>query len=401
MPFYSRHSDDGSDRLLGGTHDEEVDYNDFMSMLFMNSSFADDMERHYKSSDADVLPSPTDSEETRENKEKQRNEEIMSNLYYDLEIGYGSKQSLYNQAKEKGASVTLEEVAKWLKKRPNKQVKPYQNYNSFLVPYARAEFQIDIMDMKIFKKEDEERYALIVIDAFSKLGFVYPMFQRDSLNVLKGLKEAFKVTGKPVEIFSDDDGAFKAEVEKYLDDLSIAHKTTLTHANNVERFIRTMKKGTGDRIHFTKGRWTDMLKPTLKKYNIAIHSSTGMKPSEAHDDDKQSKCKSKPYTEANPIIKPINITDYDFKQSKYEHVPKLPFRSIVVASSTGGETVLIQDLILNVYRDCFARIFICSPSVHNDPTFVEVKKYQKDNMKVDDEKKSYIMTPTNLKNWKK
>ena len=35
-----------------------------------------------------------------------------------------------------------------------------------------------------------------------------------------------------------------------------------------------------------------------------------------------------------PIVKPINITDYEFKQSKYEHVPKLPFRSIIVASST-------------------------------------------------------------------
>ena len=57
------------------------------------------------------------------------------------------------------------------------------------------------MDMKIFKKEDEERYALIVIDAFSKLGFVYPMFQRDSPNVWKGLKEAFQVMGEPVEIF--------------------------------------------------------------------------------------------------------------------------------------------------------------------------------------------------------
>ena len=34
---------------------------------------------------------------------------------------------------------------------------------------------MDIMDMKIFKKEDEERYALIVIEAFRKLGFVYPI----------------------------------------------------------------------------------------------------------------------------------------------------------------------------------------------------------------------------------
>ena len=87
-----------------------------------------------------------------------------------------------------------------------------------------------------------------------------------------------------------------------------------------------------------------------------------------------------------PIIKPINITDYDFNQSKYEHVPKLPFRSIIVASSTGGKTVLIQNLILNVYKNYFSRIFIFSPSVHNDPTFVEVKKYQREEMKVDDTK---------------
>ena len=235
---------------------------------------------------------------------KLSNEEIMSNIYYDLETGYGSKQSLYNQAQEKGASVILEEVAKWLKKQPNKQIKPYQNYNSFLVPYARAEFQIDIMDMKIFKKEDEEHYALIVIDAFSKLGFVYPMFQRDSSNVLKGLKEAFKVMGEPVEIFSDDDGAFKAEVKKYLDDLDTIHKTTVTHANIVERLIRTMKKGIGDRMHFTKGRWTDMLKPTLKKYNSAIHSSTGMKLNEAHDDDNRIN------VQANFTLKQKHIRKY-------------------------------------------------------------------------------------------
>ena len=28
-----------------------------------------------------------------------------------------------------------------------------------------------------------------------------------------------------------------------------------------------------------------------------------------------------------PIIKTINITDYEFKQSKYEHVPKLPLEA--------------------------------------------------------------------------
>ena len=91
-------------------------------------------------------------------------------------------------------------------------------------------------------------------------------------------------------------------------------------------------------------------------------------------------------TDTIPIIKPINITNYEFKQSKFKHVPNLPFRSIIVVSSTGGKTVLIQNLILNVYRGAFSRIFIFSPSVHSDPTFNEVKKYIRNEMKVDDKK---------------
>ena len=71
---------------------------------------------------------------------KLSNEQILSNLYYDLETGYGSVKSLYEQAMEKRAGISLEEVKAFMKKQPNKQIKPYQNYNSFLVPYARAEF---------------------------------------------------------------------------------------------------------------------------------------------------------------------------------------------------------------------------------------------------------------------
>ena len=136
------------------------------------------------------------------------NEQILSNIYYDLERGYGSAKSLYEQAKEEGAVITLEEVRSFMKKQPNKQIKGYQNYNSYLVPYARAEFQIDIMDMNKFKQEGEERYGLIVIDAFSRYACIHPMENKNSEDVLKALKEAFKVMGEPIEIFSDEDTAF-------------------------------------------------------------------------------------------------------------------------------------------------------------------------------------------------
>ena len=62
------------------------------------------------------------------------NEQILSNIYYDLERGYGSARSLYEQSKEEGAVITLEEVKNFMKKQPNKQIKGYQNYNSYLVP---------------------------------------------------------------------------------------------------------------------------------------------------------------------------------------------------------------------------------------------------------------------------
>ena len=235
------------------------------------------------------------------------NEQILSNIYYDLERGYGSVRSLYEQAKEEGATVTLEEVKQFMKKQPNKQIKGYQNYNSYLVPYARAEFQIDIMDMKMFRQQGEERYALVVIDAFSKLANVVPMKNKNSEDVLDALKKSFKIMGEPIEIFSDDDGAFQAVVKQYLDSLRILHKTTRTHANVVERLIRTVKQGIADRIRFTKGKWTELLIPTLNKYNNTIHSSTGKKPIEAHKDENRIKVK-------------VNLT---LKQKHFRKYPQL------------------------------------------------------------------------------
>ena len=62
MPFYSRHSSDGRDRFLGDIQDEE-EYDQFMKMIFISSSFTDEIQNHYDSSDADVLPTSSSEEE--------------------------------------------------------------------------------------------------------------------------------------------------------------------------------------------------------------------------------------------------------------------------------------------------------------------------------------------------
>jgi hypothetical protein len=82
------------------------------------------------------------------------------------------------------------------------------------------------------------------------------------------------------------------------------------------------------------------------------------------------------------IIKPIKLQEYTCTQSKHDIAPKLPLRSIILAPSGSGKTVLLAKLILNVYRGCFERIYVFSPSAHLDQTWQAVKDYQEHIMKV-------------------
>ena len=125
---------------------------------------------------------------------------IISNVYYDLEIGYSSINSTLKQAKLKDPKITLDDVKKWMSKQPNKQRKPYRGQgNSYVAPFARFEYQIDIMDMVSLQKQNTQpRYALVVIDIFSKLGGALPLNNKDSISVYNALLIIFEKMGYPV-----------------------------------------------------------------------------------------------------------------------------------------------------------------------------------------------------------
>ena len=65
-------------------------------------------------------------------------------------------------------------------------------------------------ETKIRREKTEPRYALVVIDIFSKLADAVAMEQKDGASVLPALKQSFKKMGYPISIYSDDDGAFKS-----------------------------------------------------------------------------------------------------------------------------------------------------------------------------------------------
>lgn len=84
---------------------------------------------------------------------------------------------------------------------------------------------------------------------------------------------------------------------------------------------------------------------------------------------------------ATPIeIKPIKAAEYHVKQSRFKQLYGLPTRSLILGPSGTGKSVLLANMVLDIYRDCFEKIYIFSPSIFIDNTWEPVKAYAKEKL---------------------
>ena len=88
---------------------------------------------------------------------------------------------------------------------------------------------------------------------------------------------------------------------------------------------------------------------------------------------------------SKPDIKPIAVKEYIVKQSKYEQAQKLPVRGILLGPSGSGKGVLLQHQIMDIYRDCFERVYMFSPSINVDHTWLPVKEYLNNKIQLSEE----------------
>ena len=63
---------------------------------------------------------------------------------------------------------------------------------------------------------------------------------------------------------------------------------------------------------------------------------------------------------------------------------------MLVGPSGGGKTVLLTNMILGIYRDCFSRVYIWSPSINVDSTWKPVKDYIQNHIKPNEREKIYF-----------
>ena len=138
----------------------------------------------------------------------------------------------------------------------------------------------DLADMKAFSKANKGFvFLLLVIDIFSKYGWIVPLKNKEGKTVASAFKTIFKER-KPEKIWVDKGKEF---YNKDVKDLIELYSTENEEKSSiVERWIRTMKEKMWK--YFTDkntNTYIDILPDLVKKYNNTKHSSIKMTPVEA------------------------------------------------------------------------------------------------------------------------
>ena len=86
------------------------------------------------------------------------------------------------------------------------------------------------------------------------------------------------------------------------------------------------------------------------------------------------------------LVKQHPGPSYSTAGSVHKHMPPTPMRGIILGPSGCGKTVAMVSMLLDQYRGCFERIYVFSPSIDIDSTWLPVKKYVHDTLRVDEDR---------------
>ena len=134
--------------------------------------------------------------------------------------------------------------------------------------------------MRAFSKHNEGyTFLLLVIDIFSKYGWVIPLENKEGKTVAEALKTIFKER-KSEKLWTDKGKEF---YNKNVKDFVELYSTENEEKSSiVERWIRTMKEKMWK--YFTDNNtytYIDILPDLVEDYNNTVHSSTKLTPVEA------------------------------------------------------------------------------------------------------------------------
>ena len=81
---------------------------------------------------------------------------------------------------------------------------------------------------------------------------------------------------------------------------------------------------------------------------------------------------------------------YMFTGSLWRYRTEITYEKHVSRTIRVRKTVLLTNMILDIYKGCFSRTYIWSPSIEVDNTWKPVKDYTRDHIKPSDREKCYF-----------
>ena len=211
-------------------------------------------------------------------------DDVIHDIYYD-KAGFNSVVQTWKEAKQKEKTITLENVKDWFKKNVE-QKQQVKGYNTYIVPYANYEYQMDLFFITDLPNQ-RFNVGVIMIDTFSKYMVIVPIKSKSEGDVAAGLLESLQKMGAtPKMIYSDDEGSLSTpDMKRYFEEHNIKHVISRGHAPVAERAIRTFKSMLYKRVEHAKNdnaQWTDFIyEITLTYNNKLVHSITEFTPAKA------------------------------------------------------------------------------------------------------------------------
>lgn len=149
-------------------------------------------------------------------------------------------------------------------------------------------FQVDLVEFIPYARENtNHKYALVVIDIFSKYAWTVPLRNKTGIETSKAMESIFQQSGRVCKNCQSDNGKefynkhFSAVMKKY----GINHYSTFSglKASICERLNRTLLSKLWKQFNINGNhKWLNVLKRITAEYNDSIHSTIKMRPSEVN-----------------------------------------------------------------------------------------------------------------------
>ena len=208
--------------------------------------------------------------------------------YKDRQWGHWLARNVINTKQKLGLGVKKSEE-NWQEKLADELHKPIKrkfNRRRVIVNKIDEVWCSDLVEMQQFSKWNKGfRYLLMVLDVFSKYGWIVPLKDKKGETVAKAFKTIFKEGRKPQYLWTDKG---KEYYNKHVKEILDNNKITLYSTENeekssvCERWNRTMKTKMWKQFTIQGNtQYLDMLPKLVKQYNNTKHSSIKMTPIEA------------------------------------------------------------------------------------------------------------------------